>query len=398
MDRTISEAYIMHKNHLVAAVTLTSGGEIGNIRYNKAELDHIPLGGQMNDIRFHEWWRDRAIPKTRHGVIPALQKLGYASTQNMLVDNLALSLTDCYWLKPADTDISWEDINLFDNPFEDYFGMLTFDSDDPLDLRNKTGFIPASSQGEVRKKWCIDQNGSRFLVKGNYGESFQQSINEVFASHLHEAFGFENYVSYSLTSISLDDHHDAFGCSCKCFCNNNVELISAWEVLQTVKTRKNQSLFHPLRDACIRLGITAGAFDKFISYEIMTDFLISNFDRHMNNIAVLRNPDTLEMLGMAPIYDNGNSMFFNEPLSSLEKGMRPLKTNSFIQDEASLLKYVSDRNLLDLNKLGEPDFDIYYNDIPERHIRIPYIKERFMKKFQMLDSFQHGQDIWKARG
>ena len=175
-------------------------------------------------------------------------------------------------------------------------------------------------------------------------------------------------------------------------------MISAWEVLQTVKTRKNQSLFHPLRDACIRLGIAADAFDKFISYEIMTDFLISNFDRHMNNIAVLRNPDTLEMIGMAPIYDNGNSMFFNEPLSALEKGMRPLKTNSFIQDEASLLKYVSDRNLLDLNKLGEPDFDIYYNDIPERHMRIPYIKERFMKKLRMLDSFQHGRDIWKARG
>ena len=30
----------------------------------------------MNNMKFHEWWRDRAIPKTRHGARSALQRLG----------------------------------------------------------------------------------------------------------------------------------------------------------------------------------------------------------------------------------------------------------------------------------------------------------------------------------
>lgn len=37
----------------------------------------------------------------------------------------------------------------------------------------------------------------------------------------------------------------------------------------------------------------------------------------MNNIAIMRNPDTLEILGFAPIFDSGNSMFYNYPMSSL---------------------------------------------------------------------------------
>ena len=47
----------------------------------------------------------------------------------MMVDNLALSLTDCYWIKPIDSDIAWEDVNLYTNHFVDYFGELTIDRD-----------------------------------------------------------------------------------------------------------------------------------------------------------------------------------------------------------------------------------------------------------------------------
>ena len=63
----------------------------------------------------------------------------------------------------------------------------------------------------------------------------------------------------------------------------------------------------------------------------MTDYLLSNTDRHMNNISVMRNPDTLEILGFAPIYDSGNSMFYNVPYEQLEHvRLNEIKTHSFI--------------------------------------------------------------------
>lgn len=56
----------------------------------------------------------------------------------------------------------------------------------------------------------------------------------------------------------------------------------------------------------------------------------------MNNIAIIRNPDTLEMLGYAPIYDSGNSMFYNIPYEKLQQvRVDDIKTHSFIERERS---------------------------------------------------------------
>ena len=219
--------FLMHKNIIVASMQIDDNGGISKIRKNPDALDHIPLGAQMNDMKFHEWWNDRAIPKSRHGAKTALQKLGYASTNNALVNNLALSLSDCYWIKPVDESASWEDVNLFTNDFVDSFGDITINRDHIIDLRKKTKFDCASSQGELQKKWCIDEKGKRYLVKGNYGNSYQQSINEVFASQLHKQQGFKNYSKYTLTKLTIDGNAEGLGCLCYDFCDGNVESISA---------------------------------------------------------------------------------------------------------------------------------------------------------------------------
>jgi hypothetical protein len=41
------------------------------------------------------------------------------------------------------------------------------------------------------------------------------------------------------------------------------------------------------------------------------DFLDGNGDRHHNNIGYIRNPDTLEMYGLAPCFDNGACMSYD---------------------------------------------------------------------------------------
>lgn len=349
----------------------------------------------MNDVKIHEWWKDRAIPRTRHGAKTALQRLGYASTGVALVDNLALSLSDCYWIKPRYEEIRWEDVSLFSNDFVDSFGELTLDPDSTVDLRTKTRFNSATTQGELQKKWCIDASGKRYLVKGNYGSSYQQSLNEVFATQLHQKQGFSRYTPYTLTRIRLADGREGLGCLCYDFCSEEVESISAWELLQTVKLRQNQSFYYPLRDVCLHLGMREEDFTAFIDYEIMTDYLLTNTDRHMNNIAVMRNPDTLELLGFAPIFDSGNSMFHRLTNSELDMiHLDQVRTHSFVEKELRLLKYVHDRSLVDLSRV-DVDFSIYEKDIEERHIRIPRVRELYLRKVENLRSFQQGKDIWE---
>lgn len=349
----------------------------------------------MNNMKFHEWWRDRAIPKTRHGAETALQRLGYSSTNSALVNNLALSLSDCYWIRPRGEDLTWKDVNLFTNDFVDTFGELTINQDHMIDLRKETRFNCATSQGELQKKWCIDKNGRRYMIKGNYGQSYQQSLNEVFATRLHEQQRFPHYTRYSLVQVQTDGNIEGIGCMCYDFCSENIECISAWELLQTVKVRQKESYYYPLKNVCLELGMDEEAFTRFLDYQIMTDYLISNTDRHMNNIAVMRDPDTLRLLGFAPIYDSGNSMFYNTPYEKLSYiKLDEIRTHSFVERENRLLQYVRDRLLVDIDK-AEMDFSIYEMDVVERQIRIPLLKKLYYRKIENLKSFQKGKDLWK---
>lgn len=398
MSSHAKEYYLMHKDIPVCLMEISDEGNLGRVRRNEAATAHFPLGGQMNNMKFHEWWRDRAIPKTRHGAKSALQRLGYSSTNSALVNNLALSLSDCYWIRPRGETLTWKETNLFTNDFVDIFGEITINRDHMIDLRQKTRFNCATSQGELQKKWCIDSDGRRYMIKGNYGDSYQQSLNEIFATKLHEKQGFSKYTPYSLARVQVDGNVEGLGCMCYDFCSENIECISAWELLQTIKTKQNESYYYPLKKVCLGLGMTEQEFTDFMDYQIMTDYLMSNTDRHMNNIAVMRNPDTLEIFGFAPIYDSGNSMFYNIPFEMLSHvKIDEIKTHSFIERESKLLQYVQNRSLVDLDK-AEMDFSIYEKDVLERQIRIPRLKELYEKKCENLHAFQKGKDLWKNRG
>lgn len=391
------EYYLMHKDIPVCLMRISDEGVLSNVRRNADAIEHFPLGGQMNNMRFHEWWRDRAIPKTRHGAKNALQKLGYSSTSSALVNNLALSLSDCYWIRPRDERISWADVNLFTNDFVDTFGELTINKDHIVDLRRMTRFNCATSQGELQKKWCIASDGRRYLIKGNYGESYQQSINELFATRLHEQQGCSNYTEYMPVRVQTDVNTEGLGCMSYDFCSEQIECISAWELLQTTKVRYNESYYYPLKMVCTRLGMSEQEFTDHIDYQIMTDYLMSNTDRHMNNIAVMRDPDSLKLRGFAPIFDSGNSMFYNTPYEELSNiRLDDIRTHSFIEKEIRLLQYVRNRNLVDIEK-ADMDFSIYEQDVTERHIRIPKLRELYERKIERLAVFQSGSDIWKNR-
>ena len=389
--------FLMHKDIPVCIMNIDDEGKMSKVIQIEETREHFPPGGKRNLTRFHAWWADRAIPRTRHGAKTALQKLGYSSTSSVLVNNLALSLSDCYWIKPAEEgdDLKWKDVNLFINDFVDTFGDITINPDHIIDLRHKTAFNSAASQGELQKKWCISEDGRRFMVKGNYGTSFQQSLNEVFAAKLHEQQGWKLYTPYYLTKLRVDSHTDGLGCLSYDFCSESIEMLSAWEMLQTVKFRQNEPLYYPFRKVCLDAGISEHMFQSFMDYEIMTDFLLSNTDRHMNNIALLRNPDTLEFLGFAPIFDSGNSMFYNVPAEQLDWiHLNQIETHSFIKSELKMLQYVHDPMLVDLDR-AEMDFSIYREDVAERHSRIPKLRDLYQRKMQTLHAFQEGQAVWK---
>lgn len=345
--------YLMHRDDPVCAITIdpVSGAILRASKPTNPEL--LPLGGSIDSAMLRKWWLRRAVPVGQGKIQHILEQLGISSTQGYLVKNLGLSLTDHYWIKPLDMELGWTDINLFTNNFRDPVGDMQFENE-RIELQElpTNAFSPSSSvQGELKKKWLI-ADGKRCLVKGNHGSNSQESLNEVIATLLHQKQGSHPYVSYS--PMRLGDEPQVY-CICESFTSDEVELIPAIDIVESRKKDNAMSQYEHFIHVCVEHGLDEAQVRPFMEYQILADFVLTNVDRHLNNFGVLRNTQTLEFIGMAPIFDSGNSLFWNNPRLPEHDDLTTVKVNSFRKTEQQLIQLVRDPSLLDLSKLPTED-------------------------------------------
>lgn len=344
---------LMHRADPVCALTIdaTLGSILRVAKANNPEL--LPLGGNMDSAQLRKWWQNRAVPMGQGRIKRILESAGIPSAQAYLVKNWGLSLTDHYWIKPLDFALGWEQINLFTNDFVDPVGELQFsETIGGLIELPANAFSPSSSlQGELRKKWII-RDGKRYLVKGNHGNNSQESLNETVATLLHAKQSKQPYVHYSPMHTEQDNQ---IYCVCESFTSEKLELISAYEVIESQKKPNSLSAYEHFIQVCAQHGLPEERTRPFLEYQIVTDFILSNTDRHLRNIGVLRDTDTLQFVGVAPIFDTGNSMFYRNPLLPRNDDLRSLEVNSFRTREMDLLKYVQGNNLVDPQSLPAGD-------------------------------------------
>lgn len=338
---------LMHRDDPVCAITIdTVSGSIVRVA-KPTDPELLPLGGSIDSATLKKWWQRRAVPMGQGKIQRILEQLGIATPQEYLVKNLGLSLTDHYWIKPLDMELGWNDINLFTNDFRDPVGDMQFGIEAVQELP-ANAFSPSSSvQGELRKKWLI-ADGKRCLVKGNHGGNSQESLNEVVATLLHKKQIKQPYVTYN--TMRLGDHQQIF-CVCESFTSDAIELLPAIDIVESRKKDNAMSMYEHFIAVCLAHGLEEAKVRSFLEYQILTDFILTNTDRHMNNFGVLRDTKTLKFIGMAPIFDSGNSMFWQSPKLPEYDDLTKVKVNSFRTTEKQLLGYVQDRQQVDISKL-----------------------------------------------
>ena len=360
----------------------------------------LPLGGNLSPEDLKKWWERRAVPLKQGNMKQLLNANNIATPQNYLLQNLGLSLSDHYWINPAEMLLEWKNVNLFTNDFKDDFGEFRFkdsfsSGNMMINLKCRTQFCPSASlQGELQKKWVI-QEGKRYLVKGNYGLSCQQSVNEAIASMIHGRQGKMAYTKYMLCDIEVANER-AIGCVCEDFCTENIEFLPAYDVLTSEKKSNEISNYEHFILVCEQHGLSTEEVRRFLEYEILTDFVITNIDRHWYNFGVLRDTHTLEFIGMAPIFDSGNSMFWNRRTVPSGEELLNIAVNSFKTKETELLKYVKDTSLVELDKLPaiEELKELLMLD-KECAGRIDGILKGYCEKINLLEKLQKGEKIYQ---
>lgn len=375
---------LMHRDDPVCAISIdTVSGAI--LRASKpVNPELLPMGGSIDSAMLKKWWQRRAVPVGQGKIQRILEQMEIATPQEYLVKNLGLSLTDHYWIKPLDMELGWEDINLFTNDFRDPVGDTQFGLElDAIQDLPANAFSPSSStQGDLTKKWII-ADGKRCLVKGNHGSNSQESLNEIVATLLHQKQDRVPYVSYS--TMRLGDNQQIY-CVCESFTSDAVELIPAIDIVESKKKDNSMSMYEHFIHVCAMHGMDEGTVRTFLEYQILTDFVLTNTDRHLNNLGVLRNVHTLEFIGMAPIYDSGNSMFWQNPRLPAHSDLTDITVNSFRNTEKRMLQLVRNKNLLDTSKLPTDD---ELHRIYQLDSLIPYVDEilqGYHKKIELLKS------------
>lgn len=242
-------------------------------------LDAGPLYLRLLENRLHgafvEWLADRC---------PNWCNL---SKRKDIVGNYLVNLSDHYWLKPEESDLSWEDITPFRHPF----------------MEKEYPSPDEATNGMVPKHWEIIE-GKRVLVKKSREPFCREAKNEVIASRILDVL--------QLPHIPYTEREN---CSyCEDFVTEDTELVPAYHVHPKCKQEKNESdysWFMRCLDA-LQIPVT----ETEIANMLLFDWIIFNEDRHYNNFGFIREVTTGKFLGMAPIYDNGNSLWFDKPSSA----------------------------------------------------------------------------------
>ena len=335
----------MHKRIPVAEIEIDNAtGFIQKIGDVYAP-EHLPIGipvrkGVADRTAFNEWWTDRSIPASRSGVREALETLEISNTKALLVRCCGLSLSDQYWIRPENSELKWDDINFFDNAFSDDIGDILFGATKKKNVLNFSS-PDNTSDGNLKKRWKII-DGKRCLIKGGSNPFRQQPFNEVIASGIMQRLDIP-HISYTLVW-----NQGAPYSVCEDFVRGDTELIPAWRILQFQKRSNSTSLYRHFVDCCDSIGLTDVV--PFLDRMIVLDYIIANEDRHFNNFGALRNAETLEWLGMAPIYDSGSSLGYDKMPAQM-RSEKDVVCKPFKNHHAEQLRLVSSYDWIDFENL-----------------------------------------------
>lgn len=289
----------MHKDVYVAEIEMTAGSmhiiRIINKKHMPWGVRNVPL--DLLDKRLDKWLRDRCIPKAQPNYKLLMQKAGVSSVTEMPTKSYMCSLTDCYWFKPIKDQVSWKDVNFYDNGFDETAGKVTLNGDDTVTIEN-WNTPELTTNGVLPKRWFQGKNGEFYLLKSGTPPDHKEVYNEAFAAQVASLFSMD-VVPYA---IYHDNETNQDYSVCPSFIHNDNEEFVTLEQIRISLGGSYQAALDWLYEQ---------GFGEAVDLMRGFDYLVKNRDRHFGNIGVIIDPNTMEIKRLAPLFDHGFSMDVN---------------------------------------------------------------------------------------
>ncbi|MCL2442182.1 MAG: hypothetical protein FWD13_01805 [Treponema sp.] len=352
------EYILKHKNRPVLLFKLNEDFELSEI-IDIYDEKRLPFGLKYNgkkEAQFKQladWIENRSLPRSRSDLVNIEYDFNVKNSIQLSFGSYALNLADHYWAHKSDINLKWEDINFFNNNFKE---VINFEFIGVYEKNREILIAPdLTVDGSLRKKWIINKNNERILLKGSRYDEMQEPFNEVIASDIMEFLGIE-HVKYGLIRNESNNMPLSF---CECMVDSNTEIITAQVVLDT-ELKENRNEYDRYMQICNNNGISNAK--ENIDNMIIIDYIIGNTDRHTANFGIIRNTDTLEWIKTAKIFDNGNSLHHNtNTIDNIDNNTDTL-CRWFPRGNYEKLQYIDYPKWYTKNKMNDIS-DIVYNNL-----------------------------------
>lgn len=314
--------YLLNKDNLLARFHIVGEGPLETIKIDE-QFTEMPQW--ISNLG--EFIENRRAPKKRENIAKLLEMSGCHTLYGWLSITHALSLIDTYWVKPVDSELTWEKVSLYTHEFNEVVAKTAFEGG--LHGYNLSTTSPEyGTDGTFAKCWVRENGIIKLMKRGSTGarNAGLEPFSEFYTSQIARELRLD-HVDYDLRK------HGSRVCSvCDAFTSENVGYLP----FAGIDTRS--STIPRVLSIFEEYGLKQKATDMFIF-----DAVIFNEDRHKGNFGFLVDNDSNEILDMAPLFDHNIAMLcyaeqddFDRIDSYLsEKG--PCIGGEFVEDARALL-------------------------------------------------------------
>lgn len=174
----------------------------------------------------------RKAPKHRKHIAELLKKYGCESIENFLKLTHALSLNDTFWVKQPESTLSWNDVSLYRNEFDELVSNAAFDG--VISSTTLSSTSPEfGTDGAYAKCWQRE-NGTTYLYKSGSDTYEIEPLSEYLATQVADILC-QNNAKYELTL-----YHGRLASKCKLFTSEQFGLVK----LSALPVSNRRNLLH----------------------------------------------------------------------------------------------------------------------------------------------------------
>ena len=308
----MAEYYLMNKNKKLLLFRVDFDEMIGDYSCGEieryAEDEELPPGF----IDLKTWIEHRNYAKHKEHLKKWLKEWQVDNVEGFLQITHALSLNDSLWVKKAESDLTWEKSNLYQNEFTDIVSKTAFERG-LQGLKLSSTSPEFTSEGSFEKCWIQEKDSIFLYKKGSSGfanaglEMYSEFYSTQYASVLCDSYVDYDLVKYKGNLVSR----------CRMFTTEKEGFVPIYKYLDANKTYGFDEL--------LRFMESFGCEEDF-RHMIILDAVIFNPDRHFGNFGFIVDNDTFEVLRFAPVFDHNMALFARAMKSDL------VENSSYIEE------------------------------------------------------------------